>query len=240
MATSPRPVFSLTDIPPEVTANIVGSFDTAEEVVERRRLGGEWYRRYLRLLPLLVNERAMFDYGTRTKDEDFLVDLLILNLGDLGDHPDLDEDLRTTTLTWLERFVMADLSQEFGYDLTRLPIFVVNLTITLDKIFSHVYARLSHIINVDHVTAAITRTIETMLHFDSITNTVLLPWVRRYPEYRSLMLRYNDNNDAIQRLLELFQDHKIDLHSQDIRDIYGNVALSDDNRQRLSNYPYVE
>ena len=234
------------DIPDDVTAGIIGSFSEPIQVVQQRHLGEVWYRRYLQLLPSLVDNQELLQYAVDAKDETLIIDLLSINQGDLHDHPDLDPDLRTETLTWLGRFAAADLSQAFGFHLAKLPIFVVNLTMTLDQVYSTAQGRVDnhhgrHGQFILALEANLVSILNDMVYFDGIVKTVFLPWARRHPEYLQLIFSFNNDNELIERTITLFTQHKIDLHSEDIHDIVqNNTDLSDDNIQRLHNYPWTE
>lgn len=226
-------------IPRDIVSNVIASFDSRKETIQRRRLGPEWFRRYLELLPCLDLNRGL-EWGLTQGDEEFLIDLLIINDGDLRDIPNLNADHQTATTIWLHRFVQRNLGQKFGHALARLPKFVVNMVITLEAIFVWIQARLRSICGTDDIACFMVPLLYDLLYFEGIVRRIFIPWVRRHPEHRSLIFQYNTDPELISKLLELFISNKVELDTGDIEDVLdGNTYLTEELRLRFLNYRTV-
>jgi hypothetical protein len=173
---------NLTDIPAEVVSDVIGGYDNTLEIVQRRKLGPEWFRRYLVVVPSLVADNEIMTYALETKDEDLIIDILSVTNGDVddvynlpvGSHPSFNKTYGIRFLSILERFVSAQLSQKFGDRLATLPMFVSNLSIMLCKMVSTIEH--NYLLNISErqaLVSALHRSIDSLGYFDRIDRAVL-------------------------------------------------------------------
>lgn len=240
---------SYTCLPKDVVENVIGSFDAPVDIIQRRRLGEVWYRRYVQRLPWIVQTlglQEIVDLALNNRDEALMLDILTLTDGNVGENEitDIERGILTTT-TLLHRLMQAGFSQAFGDSLTKFATFVTNTITTLveymaKREWDHWHPEAMYGTEWSHIE----RLVASLLYFDALSRRVFLPWIRRNSTKHILLFASLNDITTVSALLDLFERYRLPIYQFDMGNIIRNYHDHGDDWanqivSRLDRYPNV-
>jgi hypothetical protein len=212
------------DISLDVVSNVIGSYDDKMDIIHRRKIGPEWYRRYRTLLPSLAGDDDVMEQAIEDKDEDLIIDILNMVDGDLGDSPGTPPDHSSNTVRLLSSCAEQKFSQKFGERLAMMPAFITNLNLTAERLFRTVGKTTLD----PRVMEALNQWVQSLLYFDTMAKGVLKVWIRRYPANVKMLFYIENTEDEAIRFIAFLDKYRVVIHVKDIEEIMENYLAASD------------